>query len=85
MKLLSCATTTLFRFGEKLAKEIEPDDIFLTQHVKRTESKFKFTKISLIKVFDTLKKNLKNGKSAGLFHMPNKALKIAEDVRCNIN
>ena len=42
--------------GEKLAKEIDPVDISPTQQVKQTESKFRFRKISLIKVFDTLKK-----------------------------
>ena len=64
--------------GEKLAKEIDPVDISLTQ-VRQTESKFRFRKISSIKVFDTLNK-LKNGKSTGLFHIPNKALSIAKDV-----
>ena len=39
--------------GEKLAKEIDPVDISLTQQVKQTESKFRFRKISSIKVFDT--------------------------------
>ena len=39
--------------GEKLAKEIDPVDISSTQPVKQTESKFRFGKISLIKVFDT--------------------------------
>ena len=65
--------------GEKLAKEIDPVDISLTQQVKQTESKFRFRKISSIKVFDTLNK-LKNGKLTGLFHMPNKALNIAKDL-----
>ena len=64
--------------GEKLAKEIDPVDISLTQ-VRQTESKFRFRKISSIKVFDTLNK-LKNGKSTGLFHIPNKALSIAKDL-----
>ena len=41
--------------GEKLAKEIDPVDISLTQ-VRQTESKFRFRKISSIKVFDTLNK-----------------------------
>ena len=65
--------------GEKLAKEIDPVDISLTQQVRQTESKFRLRKISSIKVFDTLNK-LKNGKSTGLFHMPNKALNIAKDL-----
>ena len=65
--------------GEKLAKVIDPVDISLTPQVKQTESKFRFRKISSIKVFDTLNK-LKNGKSTGLFHMPNKALNIAKDL-----
>ena len=65
--------------GGKLAREIDPADISPTQHVKQTESKFRFRKISSIKVFNTLKK-LKNGKSTGLFHMPNKALNIAKDL-----
>ena len=42
--------------GEKLAKEIDPVDISLTQQVKQTESKFRFRKILSIKVFDTLNK-----------------------------
>ena len=40
--------------GEKLAKETDPVDISLTQQVKQTESKFRFRKISSIKVFNTL-------------------------------
>ena len=47
--------------GEKLAKEIDPVDISLTQQVKQTKSKFRFRKILSIKVFDTLNK-FKNGK-----------------------
>ena len=65
--------------GEKLAKEVDPVDISPTQQVKQTESKFRFRKISSIKVFDTLNK-LKSGKSTELFHMPNKALNIAKDL-----
>ena len=41
--------------GKKLAKEIDPVDISLTK-VRQTESKFRFRKISSIKVFDTLNK-----------------------------
>ena len=41
--------------GEKLTKEIDPVDISPTQQAKQTESKFRFRKISSIKVFDTLK------------------------------
>ena len=47
--------------GEQLAKEIDSVDISPTQQVKQTESKFRFRKISSIKVFDTLKK-IKNWK-----------------------
>ena len=63
--------------GEKFAKEIDPVDISPTQQVKQAESKFKFRKISSIEVFDMLKK----WKINWIFHMPNKALKIAIDLR----
>ena len=43
--------------GGKLAKKIDPVDIAPTQQVKQTESKYRFRKISSIKVFYTLKKN----------------------------
>ena len=54
--------------GEKITEEIDPDDTSPAQQVKQTESKFRFRKISLMTVFNTLNK-LKNGKSTGLFHM----------------
>ena len=41
--------------GEKLAKEFDSVDLSPTQQVKQTESKFRFRKISSIKVFDTIK------------------------------
>ena len=66
-----------FSTGEKLAKEIDPVDISSTQQVKQAESKFKFRKISSIEVFDMFKK----WKINWIFHMPNKALKIAKDLR----
>ena len=47
----------LFRL-EQLAKEFDPVDISPTEQVKQTEPKFRFRKISSIKVFNTLK-NLK--------------------------
>ena len=41
--------------GEKLAKEFDSVDLSPTQQVKQTEPKFRFRKISSIKVFDTIK------------------------------
>ena len=51
------------------------------QQVKQTESEFRFRKISSIKVFDTLKKNLKIGNQLDYFTCSTiKALNIAKDL-----
>ena len=66
--------------GKKLASEIHPSDSNVTEYIKTiTHAKFKFKQITPIQVHKVISK-LKNCKATGIHQMPNKLLRVSNEL-----